>query len=340
VSNTELLRIIAEDPDPLVAQYVANALADELQKQSRDFYRASAVSIIEPASRPWVPSSPRKNLNIMMGALVGVTAGLGLALLFENLDSTLHTAEDMKSAAYPPILGRIPATRKVKRNNRLAFSSNGFSIEHESFRRLRTNVLALSPEQRLKTLMATSAERGEGKSTVIANLAVTFAEAGCQVVLVDADLRLPSLQKIFDLPNEIGCTNVLFQEISPDEAVQSSKVAGLHVLTSGPQTEKPAELLGSAQMVQLIGHLSQQFDIVLIDTPCLLSVADPGVLAPLVDGVILIVSLGQTRRETVDAAFQQLADVKANTIGVIVNRAKKERSYYGTKYPPIKTRGN
>jgi capsular exopolysaccharide synthesis family protein len=293
--------------------------------------RANTISLVEPASRPWAPSKPRKKVNILLGAVIGLSAGLGLALVFENIDSRLYSTQEIKTAVELSVLGQIPASKRAgKKRSRVMFSTNGFSIQHEAYRRLRTNILALSSESSLRTLMITSAERGEGKSSVAANLALTFAKSGRRVLLIDSDLRLPALHKLFDLPNQVGLCDVLDQPVALEEALQNGGTAGLYVLASGPQPQNPTELLGSAPMQELIERLSQQFDVVLVDTPCLLSVTDAAVVGPLVDGVLLVVSRGQARRETVRAALGQLADVRANTIGVIVNRAEKGGKYiYG-----------
>ncbi len=296
--------------------------------------RASTISIVEPAVRPWAPAKPSLKINILLGSVVGFAAGLSLAFLIENMDTVFHSRSELEIAVKPPILGQIPALRKTNENGHgcIVTTNGSFSIEYESYRRLRTNILAINAEHPLKTLVATSAERGEGKSTIIANLAVTLAEAGHQILLIDADMRLPSLHKIFNLPNEIGLSDVLLDGIPLNEAVQHGQTAGLTILTSGPTPQKPAELLGSNQMGALIKQINEQFDVCLFDTPCLLSVTDAAVLSSRVDGVVLIVSLGLTRQETANVALQQLADVRANVIGLIVNRSKSERPYYSDKY--------
>jgi succinoglycan biosynthesis transport protein ExoP len=292
--------------------------------------RATTISIVEPATRPWAPSKPRIKINALLGAVVGLAAGIGLAVLVENLDSTFHTTKDITSEVESSILGKIPEDKGFRKAaSQLAFSGNGFSVQCEAYRRLRTNILAFTSEHQLKTLVTTSADRAEGKSTVVANLALAFAETNRRVVLVDADLRLPSQHRIFDLPNDAGLSNALLQENSLEELVQPTKFAGLYVLASGPPPGNPAELLGSEPMQDVIDSLAQEFDIVLIDTPCLLSVTDAAVLSPLADGVVVVVSRGKTKRESLQSALGQLADVKANAIGVVVNRSESDRKYYG-----------
>jgi capsular exopolysaccharide synthesis family protein len=279
--------------------------------------RAHTISIVEPAVVPLEPSRPRKALNIGLGLIVGLVAGVGLAFLFENLDTTLHTAEQIEQATELPTLGNIPA---LKRRQRSLFFDNS-SPQDEAFRRLRTNLLMLAQDRPLHTLLVTSAEPGEGKSTIVANLACALAEAGRKVILVDGDLRLPSIHTIFDLPNQVGLSSLLKQRISIDAALQHTSVPGLQVLSSGPAPANPAELLDSARLRALIARLVERSELVLLDTPALMAVNDGAVLATAADGVILVVGRARSREEVVRAARKQLAAVKVRALGVVVNRA-------------------
>jgi non-specific protein-tyrosine kinase len=200
---------------------------------------------------------------------------------------------------------------------------NGDSAQAEAFRCLRTSIFALDGAAPLQTLLVTSAEPGEGKSTVVANLAVSIAQSGRRVIAVDADLRRPSLHKIFDMSNEIGLSNVLTEAIAANDIASSL----LTVLASGPRPSNPTELLGSTRMLDLLKQLMQRFDVVLLDTPSLVSAGDAAVLAPMVDAVLLVIGRGQARREAVHAACQQLVAVKARSVHLIVNRAEADGRY-------------
>jgi succinoglycan biosynthesis transport protein ExoP len=326
--DTELFQITVEDPNPIVAREAANALAEILVARSEELYTGKRVrdfvSVIEPAFAPSAPSKPPTKRNIALGFMVGLAGGIGLAFLFENLDTTLYTTEQIKEVAELSTLGKIPTAR---RQRQVTFF-NGNSPQGEAFRRLRTHIFTLDQGMPLQTLLVTSAEPREGKSTIVANLALAIAQSGRKVIVVDGDLRRPTLHRIFDLSNEIGLSSILKQEATLDEAAQDSKIAGVQVLTSGPLPSNPAELLGSPQMTALIEQLAQQFDMVLLDTPSLLAVTDAAVLAPTVDGVVLVVGRAQAQREAVRAAHQQLVYVKARSIGVVVNRAEQDGSYY------------
>ena len=327
LANTELIQITVEDANPIVAREAANTLAEILVVQSEELYTGKRardfVSVVEPAVAPTAPSKARKGRNIALGVVVGLAGGVGLAYLFENLDTTLYTMEQIEEATELSVLGKIPSARK----RRQIALFNGNSPQGEAFRRLRTYIFTLDHDAPLQTLLVTSAEPREGKSTIVANLAFTVAQSGRKVIVVDADLRRPTLHKIFDLSNKIGLSSILTQEATLDEAVQDSKIPGVQALTSGPLPPNPAELLGSPQMTALIEQLVQQFDLVVLDTPSLLAVSDVAVLAPAFDGVVLVVGRAQAQRKAVRAARQQLADLKARSIGVVVNRAEQDGRY-------------
>jgi capsular exopolysaccharide synthesis family protein len=248
--------------------------------------------------------------------------GLGLAFIFENLDRTLYTKQQIEEVTQLPTLGKIPL---AKGRQKVAIFSDS-SVQEEAFRRLRTNLLSLEGGPP-KTLLVTSAEPDEGKSTIVANLARAFALSRRRVIVVDGDMRLPTLHKIFDLPNNVGLSNVLRHEARLSEAVQHSSVGDVYVLTSGPIPSNPAELLGASAMSALIKQLAEHFDIVLIDGPAILAVTDAAVLAQDVEAVLLVVGRARAEQEKVRAARQQLANVKANLVGAVVNRSERTEIY-------------
>ncbi|MBP6786565.1 MAG: polysaccharide biosynthesis tyrosine autokinase [Candidatus Promineofilum sp.] len=397
IPGTELIRIVAEAPDPEDARDIANAAAQTLVDQNLEFYsggagqtlqqilteqlqtaeveleqaradyaealsaspedpatlsvasqalevrertytslltqyeaarleeavRANAISVIEEAAAPNRPSKPRHVVNIALGVAIGLISGVALAFLLENLDTTLYTTEQIENATQMMTIGQVPA---AKDDLSIARLGSGHYPQLESFRRLRTNILA-SGVTGSQVVLLTSAKRGEGKSTVSGNLAVTVAQSGREVVVVDCDLRLPTVHKLFDLPNKRGLTNVLAGEVSVDEAIQYSAFPRVQVITSGPLPPNPTELLGSQRMMDLIEQLKTTFDFIILDTPALLSVADAAVLAPSVDNVILVVAQAQTRRGDVQAVRQQLSNVRVKSLEVVVNRAEPNGSY-------------
>lgn len=204
------------------------------------------------------------------------------------------------------------------------------AIPSEAFRVLRTNLQFLGLDAPLKSIMVTSASPGEGKTTTIANLAVAFAQAGMRVCLVDADLRRPMVAKLFGVENWVGLTTALIGQNSVDEVIRESVVDGLSILTSGPIPPNPAELLNSARMGGLLAQLQERFDMVLIDTPPVLAVADAAVLAPRTGGVLMVVRSGGVARQQAARAKASLEAVKARVLGVVLEAVSPEgrEGYY------------
>jgi capsular exopolysaccharide synthesis family protein len=201
------------------------------------------------------------------------------------------------------------------------------SAAAEAYRTLRTNIQFSSLDRPLKTLLVTSTAPDEGKSVSLANLAVTMAQAEQRVLLVDCDLRRPSLHSIFGLSNDQGLTSAILAQGESELPIQATSVPGLSLLASGPLPPRPADLLGSRRMGAMIEHLRADADIVLIDTPPVVAVTDAAVLAPQVDGVLLVLQAGHTRRDRAREARQILEKVKAHIIGVVLNNARLEGGY-------------
>jgi capsular exopolysaccharide synthesis family protein len=197
----------------------------------------------------------------------------------------------------------------------------------EAYRTLRTNIQFSSLDRPLKTLLATSTAPNEGKSTTIANLAVTMAQAEQRVILVDCDLRRPSLHTLFGVSNESGVTSALLDQADAPLPLIATEVPGLSLLPSGPLPPRPADLLGSRRMEALIVRLRESADIVLFDTPPVIAVTDAAVLATRVDGAILVLQAGKTRRDRAREARNLLDKVKAHVVGVVLNDAKIEQGY-------------
>jgi len=326
LANTELLRITVADRNPARAKAIADALAALLVEQSRTTQqgRQFSVTMVAPAVQPDTPTGPRTKLNIALGTLVGLAGGIGLAFLFENLDPTLHSADDLEAAAGVPVWGCIPnfAIPRKSRHGTIPLDGDGQAPASEAFRILRTNVLSSASGTPPQTILIASAEPGAGKSTVLANLAAAMAQAGRKVVVVDSDLRHPCLHQVFDLPNEMGLSSIIHNSSGVDTVLQATKIQGVSVLTSGPLAPDPAELLGSSKMKDLVQELAQESDIVLFDAPPLLAVADTAVLATMVDGVLLVAARDQATGKRVQRTLQQLGRIGARVLGIVFNKAK------------------
>lgn len=237
----------------------------------------------------------------------------------------------MRWGRHPRQAGREPGPPVVMEGDR-------YRLAAEAFRSLRTNLQYAALGSPLRTVTVTAAGPDEGKSTVVANLAVAIAQSGTRVLAVGADLRRPSLHRAFGLDHHVGLTSVLMGRLPLEEAVQHVERWGLDVLPSGPLPPNPAELLGSRQMAALIDEMKQRWETVLLDTPPVVALSDAALLAARTDGVLLVVSAHQTPRDVVVAARRQLEQVGARILGVVINRVRPTESgryhYYYYYYAP------
>ena len=210
--------------------------------------------------------------------------------------------------------------------------TNSKSPISEAYRTLRTNIQFSSIDKKIKTIVVTSADMSEGKTTTVTNLAETFAQAGNRVIVVDADLRRPRVHKLFNLENQQGLTNVLAVQTELKQAIASA-CSDVHVMTSGPVPPNPSELLGSEKMKELVRVLSEHYDIVLFDTPPVNAVTDAAILSTVVDGVILAVASGKTDIEGGKRAMKSLQAVNANLLGAVMTMIPvSKKGYYGYQY--------
>ena len=215
---------------------------------------------------------------------------------------------------------------------KLVTNANPKSIVSEQFRTLRTNINFSMPDQELKTLLFTSAAPGEGKSTVAANTAVVFAQEGKRVLLVDADMRKPTVHYTFHMTNTLGLSNLLTRQATVSDVVKVSNIDNLHVITCGPIPPNPAELIGSKTMDKVMEELKEHFDIVIFDAPPVLSVTDAQILSNKCEGTILVMSAGETEKEGIVKAKDALVSSQANIIGTVLNNFKLDKDHYYYQY--------
>lgn len=334
VRNTQLLRVRASDPDPRQAASIANVVAQTfIDDNAAQLTRPGSVSIAEPATVPVAPASPNIPLNVFLGALLGALVAVGLVALREYLDDTVKTSADVEAIAGVFTLGTVakfPRRRRAPRRGRGGLESIALAESSEAYRQLRTNIHFARVASELKTILVTSANAQEGKSTTIANLAVVLAQAGQRVIAVDTDLRRPSLHTLFRLPNSYGLTGMLLNDtVDVSSALVGTGIADLYVLPSGPLPPNPSELLTSPAMERIIDLLRQHADYVLFDSPPILAVTDASILAARTDGAILVAERGRTRTEALRRAYESLRHANARVLGVVVNKAKGRGSGYG-----------
>ncbi len=286
---------------------------------------ADNIVILRRAQEPARQKEPPTARNALSAGLAAAVLVLGMVFLIDYLDDTIKTPDDVSRLLGMGTLGAVG--RLENRNEELVTLSHPLSPMSEAFRRLRTNIRFASVDRPIKTLLITSADAVEGKSLTASNLAVSMAQAGLKVIIVDADLRRPRMHEIFGLRPQDGLTGALLDG-SPDGRLQPVQQEGLKVLPAGELPPNPAELLGSRRMRELLDLLSQQADVVLLDSPPLLPVTDAAVLAREVDGVLLLVDSGNTRRGAARQAIESLRQVGANVIGVVLNKVANGRDGY------------
>ena len=336
--DTVLINITATNPDPQVASDIANAVAESLSTQVRELEEPEdgespvEISSVRAATPPPSPSSPKPVRNTALGFLLGLAIGFGLAVLREVLDTRVRTADDIRQVTDSSVMAAMAHDDEAS-DHPLIVHSAPHSIRAEAFRRLRTNLQFLDVADRLESIVVTSSLPGEGKSTTAINLAITLADAGSRVALVDADLRRPSVAEYMGIEGRAGLTTVLIGKAGLDDVIQPWGDGKLHVLTSGQVPPNPSEMIGSHAMAWLLGELVKRYDVVVIDTPPLLPVTDAAILARLTGGALVVAAANRVHRTDLADAIGSLEAVGARVLGVVMNRLARKQtdsySYYG-----------
>jgi tyrosine-protein kinase Etk/Wzc len=342
-----------------------------LQTDLKEAQIAQAVespyaTVIDTAQVSHRPVRPHKVRNLLLGLALGLIVGIAVAFGREHMDDTIHTVDEVESLTGVPVLGMIPHMRNHQLTNgkrrilpgrgaglpaarspqqdypsRLIVSGDTQSTVAEAFRSLRTNITFATPDQVPRTIVVTSSREGDGKTTSVVNLAAAFAHQGLRVLLVDSDLRRGVLHKVFRLPKRPGLSNVLVENLSFEEVIHTAGIDGdvqLDVMTSGTYPPNPAELLGSRGLRTVLDALAKRYDVVLIDSPPLTVVTDAAVVAPHVDGVLVVARASQTEVGALEFAMMQLRNVNARVKGTILNdlsladRRHGSHGYYAYTY--------
>lgn len=292
------------------------------------------LAIVESAQARSRPVSPNTQLIMGVAVVLGLAAGLGLIFLLEHLDDTVRSTDDLGQFAGLSPLGVIREMKTKGYQDVLVTAEAQFTPDSEAYRMIRSNIQFATADGTSKSILVTSAARGEGKSTAVSNLGVVMAQAGLKTIVVDADLRQPVLQEIFDLPNQNGLTELLQDTgLEAEELLQSTHISGLQVLSSGKLPPNPSELLGSRRMKEIIIELAAVADVVIYDSPPAVLVPDAAILSKRVDGVVLIIEAGKTRRNIVQQGIFNLQQARANLYGAVLNRiSSKRQRYHGYNY--------
>jgi capsular exopolysaccharide synthesis family protein len=291
----------------------------------------NTLAVVESAELPSQPIGPNKSVSILLSAAIGFSLAAGAAYLLEYLDDTLKTPEEVARSLGVPVLGLIADTGKDdhSNNNGAYVSKHPRSPIAESYRSLRANLEFAAVDKPLKTILIVSADTAAGKSSVAANLASVMAQGEKRVILVDADLRKPSIHTITDLPNESGLSDLFRNGVEITKTLKVWKDERVAVMTGGEMPPNPAELLGSRKMDHILARLGEKADVVVIDSPPLI-VSDALMLATRVDGVLVVIRPGHTRKKFALAMMEQLNRAGARVLGIVMNRVPRgSAEHYG-----------
>lgn len=341
--NTVLINVTVVDASPTRARDLANAVSDEFVLMAAEFDpspngspRPDARIVVEQhASVPTKPVAPNKRRNLLYGLAAGIALGMGLALVRELMDNTVKDRETLEALTGVGLVGSIPLATELRNSQVVSFEGDSSSAA-ESFRQLRTNLQFLNVDNPPRVIVVTSASPGEGKSTTAINIALALAEAEHKVVLVDGDLRRPSIHKCLELAGSAGFSTVLSGAATLPEVLQETKFPNLTVLASGACPPNPSELLGSRAAKNVLNELRQRFDFIIVDSSPLLAVTDGSILSANSDGALVTCRYGRTKRGQLADAIRNLRDVGAVVLGAAFTmtpaRSKTSYSYSDSYY--------
>ncbi|MDY6054813.1 polysaccharide biosynthesis tyrosine autokinase [Micrococcus sp.] len=335
VPDSNLIRVTATSTDPEAAARLANTALQATADVAAEVDPNSPVRVVplSDAQVPTAPVSPNTRNNIILGAAAGLIAGLAIALLRRMMDVKVRSRDDVRALTDAGVIGTIPEDTSLGRKGTEAMNLDPRA--GESIRALRTNLNFVSVDQPPRIVSFTSANPSEGKSTIASNLARALALTGERVLLVDADLRRPRQHDLFQVPGDVGLSEVLAGEVQPEQALVDTGIPNLTLLAAGRTPPNPSELLGSERMRALLKLASQDY-FVIVDSPPLLPVTDAAILSRAVDGTVLVVRQGETRKDHLEAAAESLRSVGAHLVGVVINGIAPGKGgtsgYYGYGY--------
>ncbi len=335
VVDTQVITVVYHSNDPVVAQRVLNAVARAFVSEMDRFgvdaggTPALRVSVIDPAVAPGSPIEPQPLRNMALAVTLGLLLGGSLALLVDHLDTSVKSREELEELGVP-VLGSIPTLEDA--GDDIYFERDTQGVGGEAFRKLRTSIGFLGVESPIKVLLVTSSVAQEGKTTLSLNLAAAYALGGFRTLLVEADLRRPSLHRVFGVYGTRGLTTAIVGAVPLEEAIFYTESRNLAVLLAGAIPPNPVELLGSEQMIDVVARLRGMFDVVVIDSPPLGPVADPAALARLCDGVVLVSRAGKTDRRRLLDNTQVVQRAGGRLLGVALNFLRTSDSSYDYGY--------
>ncbi|WP_127573410.1 polysaccharide biosynthesis tyrosine autokinase [Georgenia faecalis] len=344
-AGTAILEVSVTNRSPEDAAALANAVGGELARvvstlipARTDGSESVRATTLAPATPPTEPASPDVARNLTLGVVLGLLLGLGVAALREALDTKVRSEADLASVSNAAVIGSIRFDDATSADP-VVMHDDPHGPRAEAYRRLRTNLQFLDLADRPSSVVVTSSLPEEGKSTTAANLAVALADAGSRVVLVDADLRRPSVADYVGIEGRVGLTTVLIGRAEIEDVVQPWKNSTLDILPAGQVPPNPSELLGSRAMANVLKQLTDRYDVVIIDSPPLLPVTDAAVLSNQVGGMLVVVGADRVHKGQVRDALESLAAVDAHVLGLVMNKvSKQDNDRYGYSYESYRPR--
>ncbi len=338
-ADTTILVISATDEDPVFARDLANAVAEQLAStvgglspERPDGSETVRATMLSEAQVPESASSPSITRNLALGLLLGVFLGVSVALLRQVLDTKVRSEADVAAVTDASPLATVPIDPSAT-DHPVFMHDDSMGARAEAIRRLRTNLQFVDFGDRPSSIVVTSSVPGEGKTTTAINLAASLADAGARVILVDADLRRPSVAKYMGFEGRVGLTTVLIGRANVEDVVQPWQGTSLDILPSGQIPPNPSELLGSRAMSRLLADLAATYDVVLIDSPPLLPVTDAAILSKLVGGTLVVAGADRLQKPQLRTSLEALVKVDAHVLGIVLNKAqRKERDRYAYEY--------
>jgi capsular exopolysaccharide synthesis family protein len=347
--NTRILKIAAAAATPELAQFAATTTAEVFTKVVKEIMNLKNIQIVDVAELPTSKVKPKPGTNTVIGFFIGLFLAFSACMLRELLDATIKIPEEIPDRLGKNVIGTIPEaknddklhkngngskqTGKIKSTRFFETETGNYAIA-EAFKILRTNIEFMMPgKNKSKTVMFTSALPGEGKSTIIANLASSMCESGKKTIILDCDLRKPFMHKFFSLDNSKGLVSIIVGAVPYQDAIHRNALnKGVDLISSGPIPPNPTELLMSEEFKQLLKELSQSYDYIFIDAPPTLNMADTAIIGHLADATMFIITAGKTRMEVIKRCLRQLSQTNIEVSGILLNRFNIEAIKYNYYY--------
>ncbi len=327
IPGTQIIEIKFRHGDPVEARDIIQAITEEFINISTILVSNGSVRVIEDVIIPENPVSPNTKMNVVLASFLGIMISVALSFLLELMNNTYKYENQLEQDLEIPVIGNIPIVDGEK-INAYVVETLPQSIAAESYRTLRTNIKYSSFDSKLKVIVITSSEQGDGKTTISGNLALCLAEEEKKVILMDCDLRRPSIHKVFGLSNKVGLSELIVKDMDISSVLHQYN-NNLTIMTSGKIPPNPAEMLGSNSMVELLEKLKEDFDYVILDTPPVQAVTDAQILSTKADGTILVVRAEKTKKDSVHNILNLIEKVNGNIVGTVFNGLKvKKTNYY------------